>query len=592
MELNEYIAILWRRKWVILITTIVTILITAVGVLFLPVTYEASTTLRIAPAGISYTDFTYANQLKNTFSRIATSDLVRNEVAQVVGLNEPADIRMEILGASELIRLTVEHTDPRLAQISANTAAEILTDLHGELYVNAEVTAREVLNEQLAQAERELNEARIEYERATTQSPDDLSLIQEATNELELKRQIYSTLMERNSEAQIRETLMANAFSVFEPADLPENPSGLPKVLYVALGAMVGLTAGTGLAFLFENLDTAMHTAEQIKAVTQLPILGSIPTAPKQQPIIFSNGRSPQEESFRRLRTNLFALDASTPLRTLLVASAEPQEGKTTIVAKLACAIAESGRQVIAVDCDLHRPTLHTILGLTNGLGVSSVLQKKATLDAALQTTDIPGLQLLCSGPATPRLGELLGSPAMTDLVENLRQRFDIVLLDTPAIQAVVDASILAPLTDGVLLVVERARTQERSVRNACQQLANVDATLIGVVVNRDEQASSYGYYADYQRLQKPLNADEDSLTRIRGIGPGYEKALRALGITTHARLGEQDAEKLAVSMDKYVTPTRIQKERLIEQAQNLSQHKGNNESPDPEIESPYVELS
>jgi capsular exopolysaccharide synthesis family protein len=179
----------------------------------------------------------------------------------------------------------------------------------------------------------------------------------------------------------------------------------------------------------------------------------------------------------------------------LLVTSAEPQEGKTTIVANLAYTLAESGRQVVAVDCDLRRPRLHATLNLTNEIGLSSVLQQQATLDAALHLTEFPGLQVLSAGPSTPKPAELLGSRAMTDLIGELRQRFDLVLLDTPAIAAVTDAAILAPLVDGVLLVVRRAKAREEGVRAACQQLAGVGARPIGVVLNRARQEGSYYYY-------------------------------------------------------------------------------------------------
>ena len=475
----------------IFITTVVTVLITTAGVFIISPTFEASTTLRIAPAGGNYS---YTNQIKNTFIRIATSDLVLDEVVQRLGLDEPVNIEMVNLGSSELMRLTVKHPNPQVAQQAANTTAEILMDLHGDLYVKAETTTREVLNEQLSQAESELSEARIEYENVSAQFPDDLGQIQDAASDLEMKRQTYINLRERNSEAQIREVLMTNAFSVFEPADVPENPSGWPKILYVALGFMLGLTAGVGLAFLFENLDSTLHTPEQIEEVTQVSALGEIPTASKQHFMVSPNGRAPQEEAIRRLRTNIYAKGNSAHLRTLLVTSAEPQEGKSTIVANLAHAVAESGRQVVAVDCDLHHPTLHTIFGLTNEVGLSNVLQQQATLDEALQATEVYGLQLLCSGQPTPTPAELLGSQPMIDSIEELRQRFDMVLLDTPAIAAVVDAAILAPSSDGVLLVVGRTKTNEEAVRAACQQLANVNARLIGTVVNRAERNGSYYY--------------------------------------------------------------------------------------------------
>jgi non-specific protein-tyrosine kinase len=508
MELKTYLAILWRRKWVIAITAVVTVLVTAVGALILPPTYEASTTLRIAPAGggsTSYMELMYATQLRNTFAQIATSDMVLDQVAQRLELEEPPEVKAEMLGNSELLRLTVEDPNPRVAQKAANSTADILMDLHKELYISAEATAWEVLSAQLAQVERELSEARTEYEAVITQFPDELGLLQEAAGELELKRQTYGSLLEQHEEARVREALRTDAVSVFEPASLPETPAGLPRVLFVALGFIAGLTAGVGLAFLFENLDSTLYTSEQIEAVTQISMLGKIPTDGKQHSIAFSNGRLPQKDAFRRLRTNLYALDDSSSMQALLVTSAEPQEGRSTVVANLACAMAESGRQVVAVDCDLRRPALHAIFDLPNEIGLSSVLEQQATLDAALHSTEISGLDVLCAGPSTPKLAELLGSCAMTNLIGELRQRFDVVLLDTPAIAAVTDAAMLAPSLDGVLLVVRRAKAREGDVRAACQQLADVGARPIGVVVNRASRDGSSYYY--YRHLEQPDTA-------------------------------------------------------------------------------------
>jgi predicted flap endonuclease-1-like 5' DNA nuclease len=150
-----------------------------------------------------------------------------------------------------------------------------------------------------------------------------------------------------------------------------------------------------------------------------------------------------------------------------------------------------------------------------------------------------------------------------------LRQRFDVVILDTPAITAVTDAAILARSADGVLLVVERAKAREEAVQAACQQLADVNARLIGTVVNRTRQDATSGYYIDYQ--PREAVSTRDPLTDIRGIGPVYEEALRALGISTFAQLGEQDTEHLARSMRVDVTAERIRRDRWIEQAREHS---------------------
>ena len=498
MKLRRYLAIPWRRKSVIVIATVVTVLVTALGISVMPPTYEASTTLRVSLAGgvsANYTEQMYAAQLKSTFLTIATSDRVLDELAQRLDLDEAPKLGLELLGNSELMRLTVVHPDPQLAQEAANTMAEILMELNRELYVQVEMTTQEILLQQLAKAKDEVGQAWEDYQETIAEYPYDPATILTAGSAWESKQQTYDRLLAQYEQSRVQEFLKANALSVYDPADLPDTPSGLPKAVHVALGAMVGLTAGAGLAFLFEDLDRTLHGTGEIGALTPLSTLGKIPTVGKQYPISFSPGGSPHEEAFRRLRTNLFALDGSALLRTILVASAQPLEGKTTVVANLACAIAESGRQVVAVDCDLRRSSLHKMFQLSNRMGLTDALvYHEPRLNGYLIETGIENLWVLTSGPLPPQPTELLGSPAMAHLISKLRQRFDVVLLDTPAIEGVTDAAVLAPLADGVLLVVSRGKAQEEDVLAARTQLADVGARLIGVVVNRAEQDGILDY--------------------------------------------------------------------------------------------------
>jgi capsular exopolysaccharide synthesis family protein len=287
----------------------------------------------------------------------------------------------------------------------------------------------------------------------------------------------------------------AYTISLVEPAVVPQSPSKPRKELNIALGLVVGLVGGLGLAFLFENLDTTLYTTEDIETVTELAIIGQIPMTKREQQITFLNGHSAQGESFRRLRTNIFIPDHEVSLQTLLVTSAEPGEGKSTIVANLAYAVAQAGRQVLVIDCDLRLPTLHKIFNLSNEIGLSNVLKQEATLTEAIQASQIPGVQVLTSGPSPAYPAELLGSPHMSALLEQLKQQFDLILLDSPASLAVTDAAVLAPLVDGVLLVVGRAQSRQRAVEAAQQQLTSVKARLVGIVVNRAELFSSYHYY-------------------------------------------------------------------------------------------------
>jgi len=264
------------------------------------------------------------------------------------------------------------------------------------------------------------------------------------------------------------------------------------------LGALVGLAGGTGLAFLFENLDTTLYTVEQVRAIAGLPVLGRIPVVKihklrgQGSIAIYTNGDSPQAEAYRLLRTNILSLNCDTPLKRLLITSAEREEGKTTLVANLAQAMAQAGRKVVAIDADLRIPALHKVFELPNEVGLSSVLEQQATLEEALQDAGIPGLQVLTSGPLPSNPTELLGTPEMGLLVHQLVQESDMVLLDTPSLLAVADAVVLAPVVDGVTVVVGLGQTRREAFEAALKQLADVKARPVGVIVNRAEQSAQY----------------------------------------------------------------------------------------------------
>jgi succinoglycan biosynthesis transport protein ExoP len=500
MELRHYIAILWRRKWVIGVTVAVTMTVVVIGTLMATPMYVASTTLRVLTAThgsvewVNY-DIMYADRLMNTYARIATSAPVLEELVHTLGLDKPPQIEVHILPSTELMQITVEDPDPILAREAANTLAGILVAQSRDLYSGGGRSDHEILGEQLAQIEDELSQARREYESLLAQSPEDSERITASSRSIALKEETYAALLEQYERARAREAMRANTVSVVEPARVPQAPSRPHKKMNIALGAMVGLAGGMGLAFLFENLDTTLHAIEHIEKATALPILGEIPTARGQRQRVLFDGNAPQGEAFRRLRTNILSLDHDAPLRTLLVTSAEPREGKSTIVANLAFAIAQSGRMVVVVDGDLRRPTLHKVFDLPNEMGLSSVLEQGTAVDEAVQESYIHGVQVLTSGPLPSHPAELLSSPQMTALIEQLAQQFDVVLLDTPSLLAVTDAAVLAPAVGGVLLVVGRAQARRGAVQAACQQLADVRATPIGVVVNRTERHSSYNYY-------------------------------------------------------------------------------------------------
>jgi non-specific protein-tyrosine kinase len=210
--------------------------------------------------------------------------------------------------------------------------------------------------------------------------------------------------------------------------------------------------------------------------------------------IALRDPRAPAAEAYRTLRTNIQFSSLDKPLRTLLATSTAPDEGKSTTLANLAVTMAQAEQRVILVDCDLRRPTLHTLFDLPNETGLTSMILTEET-PPPLQETGVPGLSLLSSGPLPPRPADILGSRRMEAAIERLRAEADIVLFDTPPVVAVTDAAVLATKVDGVLLVFQAGRTSRERARRARQILEKVKANIVGVVLNNAEVEQGYGYY-------------------------------------------------------------------------------------------------
>jgi len=219
-------------------------------------------------------------------------------------------------------------------------------------------------------------------------------------------------------------------------------------------------------------------------------------TETQSELITIADPRSLASEAFRTLRTNLQFTSVDRPLRTILVTSASPEEGKSTTLANLAVTMAQAEKRVIMVDCDLRRPVLHKLFGLSREIGlVTMMVEDEALANPPLQETGVKGLWLLASGPLPPRPPDLLGSQRMARVIESLLARADLLLFDAPPVLAVTDASILASRVDGVLLVARAGHTKRDDLRNAKAQLDKVSAPIIGAVLNNAEFNRRMGYY-------------------------------------------------------------------------------------------------
>jgi non-specific protein-tyrosine kinase len=218
-------------------------------------------------------------------------------------------------------------------------------------------------------------------------------------------------------------------------------------------------------------------------------------TASASQLVALRDPRSPAAEAYRTLRTNIQFSSLDMPLRTLLVTSTAPDEGKSTTLANLAVTIAQAEQRVILVDCDLHRPGLHALFNLSNEQGLTNAILNQEDAALPVQPTPVAGLSLLASGPLPPRPADLLGSRRMEAVIERLKSEADMILFDTPPVTAVTDAAVLATRLDGVLLVLQAGKTRRDRAREARRLLEKVKANIIGVVLNNARLETGYGYY-------------------------------------------------------------------------------------------------
>lgn len=289
---------------------------------------------------------------------------------------------------------------------------------------------------------------------------------------------------------------------VEQRASVPDKPVVPQKPRDIAIGALVGLALGMGLAVLRDRLDNTLKTTQTLEEIAGTGAVGIIPLDRKLNDcstISFDSDSSATAEAFRKLRTNLQFLAVDNPPRVIVVASSTPSEGKSTTSINIALALAEANHNVVLIDGDLRRPSLAKYLGIIGSAGFSSVLSGGVALAEVLQDTSFPRLTVLASGPTPPNPSELLGSLAAKKLLAELRTKFDYVVIDSPPLLAVTDGAILAADSDGVLLVTRAAKTKREQVAHSVGILNDVGATLLGAILNmvptRRSSAYNYSYY-------------------------------------------------------------------------------------------------
>jgi polysaccharide biosynthesis transport protein len=340
--------------------------------------------------------------------------------------------------------------------------------------------------------------------------------------EVESARDMYDLLIKRFKETTLTEDMRTGNIRVIDRAEVPRNPVKPNKRLNLLLAVIVGLVAGTGLAFFFEYLDNTIKIPDDLKQHLKIPYLGPTPlidTKGKSRgdgPLIpelvcLHAPKSTASESYRGIRTNILFSSAGAAPQVILVTSPGPWEGKTLTTTNLAIAMAQSGSRVAIVDCDLRRPKIHALFGVARDRGITNLLVGSDGIDRTVIHSEVPHLDLVVTGPLPPNPSEMLGSARMADVINELKTRYDRVLIDSPPITAVTDSIILSRYVDGVVVVIRAGSTIREVAKNSLGQLQAVGARILGGILNAvDIGKDKYYYYYYYQYYHYYYGDDGD----------------------------------------------------------------------------------
>jgi succinoglycan biosynthesis transport protein ExoP len=501
-DIRRYFSLLWHWAWFLILVT----LISGVVAFFInqrtsmPI-YRVTTTVLIeAPSTISseYSAIVTSERLASTYAKLMTTKPIINDMAKRLGLDEvTASIQAQPVEGTQFIDVRVEDTNPERAAAIANTLVDVFSEMN-QTSQAARYTASKVnLESQLELMDQRIEETTLQVENFGETTEELIKRTQLETN-LNEYRLIYSSLLQSYEQIRLAEAQATFKILLVEPAIPPKSPARVPLVQNTALAAVVGLIGAIGIVVLIEALDDSVKGPEDVVRHLGLPILGLIiHTEDGNLPVTAEKPRSPVAEAYRSLRTNIQFASVDYPVRSILVTSTSPEEGKTTIASNLGVVLAQGGREVVLVDADLRRPKLHIAMNLPNRRGLTSLfVQQNVHLEGVINSTKLTGLSVITSGNLPPNPAELLGSEKMYNILSALKAEKDLVVLDTPPIMAVTDAVVLSRHVDGVILVIKPGVTKLGSAQQTIEQLRRINANLLGVVLNDVQlKHSRYAHY-------------------------------------------------------------------------------------------------
>jgi succinoglycan biosynthesis transport protein ExoP len=489
--LRSYTRLVLRRKWWVTSLTLLGLAASLAISLTQAKQYSATaqvlvqsatgpTSLSAAPQQVTPTEV-------QTMLQLVTSASVLTAVREELGSAPP--VQASEVAQTNIINITAIATGPATAARVANTyARQFVTSQQSVALKNA------------TNAETELR-AQI---RSTAAEIKALRKTRGAASEVTAMVNQEAVLRVQLSQVDVSGAAAAEALTMVTPAQAPTAPSSPKPVQDAVLGFVAGLILGLAAAFLRDSLDDAVTSKEAAEQLTGAPVLAAVPMVAswrkRDRPLVVTLARpaSPATEAYRSLRTSLQFARQEHELRTILVTSPAAAEGKTSTLANLGAVFAQAGQRVLMVSCDLRKPRLGQFFGIDERTGLTTAILGEDTVENLIQPA--PGtdnLWLLPSGPPPPNPAELLNGARVQEIFTRLRGAFDLVLIDSPPVLPVTDAVVLSKDVDATLLVVAAYRSSSGDVQRAAEKLAQVDARVVGVVLNEATKLGS-GYYGGY----------------------------------------------------------------------------------------------
>jgi len=512
----EYARIILRWAWLIVLVALIAGFISYFLANQQPRIYQAKTLVMVSggssSAVDSYTSSYLGIQLASTYVRTMLTQPTIDAVSAELGFKVNAgQISVSQIENSQLINVTVTDQDPNRAALIANTLVTVFAD-----QIEKEQTFRytellQGLENELATTDAQIQDVTLrlaDLEVALSNEfvepdPQDLATKSQLEVNLSQLRSSRSYLYSSYQSIKLAEAQSTSTIIVKDPAVPNLSPIQPQPMRSAMLSAVVGAMLVAGLVFLVTLLQDQIRDPDEFPHRWGIPVLGQIAkfNTSRMNIITQAQPRSPDAEAFRALRTNLRFSNIDTPIKTLLITSPSPADGKSTIAANLATVIAQNEQDVILIDCDMRRPTLHKLFKVSNRIGLSDYfIRTTEQLSGLVKKVNVDRLRLITSGNLPPNPSELLGSKKMSEMLSLLDKRVDLLIIDTPPILVVTDALVLAPRVDGVILVIDTKKTKRAAVKNAIEQLHQVNANIFGVVLNntrskRTQYYRSRNYY-------------------------------------------------------------------------------------------------